>query len=86
MALYIDDYTIVDTSYLVHACMVNPDHDAPPRTPYLLCILLHVGDLVHPCAIEYPTRASRDTAFEALLALVREERDAAEAEREEGEE
>lgn len=73
MALFVDDYAIFDTAYLIHAFPVNPDDDAPPGTPYLLCVATHLGQHASECTVQYPTRALRDAAFEDLVALVRKE-------------
>lgn len=74
MSMYIDDYGIVDVSYIVHACMVDPceEHDHEKRE-YLIGLVLHVGHVGHVCSIAYPQRHLRDAAFEQLIALVKQE-------------
>jgi len=74
MSLYADDYGIVDTTYIVHACMVDPCEEHPEERPtYLIGFVLHVGQRSHQCSIEYPQRSLRDAAFEDIVRLVKQE-------------
>lgn len=69
---YIDEYAIVDLSYLVHAVPVNPCEEHA-HEDYLLGLLLHVGHQGYQVAHAYPTRALRDAAFEKICALIQQE-------------
>jgi hypothetical protein len=72
--MYCDDYAILDTKYIVYACMVDPYRDDPDERPeYLIALVLHVGHQGHPSAINYPNRSLRDMAFEQLVAIVKRE-------------
>ena len=71
MAMYVDDYGIVDTEYIVDATPINPSEDGV--TEYVIGIVLHVGMHSHCVAHVYPTRALRDAAFEQLCALIKQE-------------
>ena len=75
MGMYADDYGIVDTSYIVHACMIDfePCEEHPDtKSEYLIGLLLHVGQ-GHQCSISYPQRSLRNMAFEQIVALVKRE-------------
>ncbi len=74
MSIYVDDYGIVDTQYIVHACMIDPcAEDSGLKPEYLIAFWLHVGHQGHPCSTSYPQRHLRDMAFEQLVALVKRE-------------
>jgi hypothetical protein len=68
--LHLDDYAILDTSYIVHAVPINPcaEHD---DGDYLIGLVLHVGHQAFQVAQAYPTRALRDQAFEQIQAVMR---------------
>jgi hypothetical protein len=67
---HLDDYAILDVSYIVHAVPINPsaEHD---DEEYLIGLVLHVGTQALQVAQMYPTRALRDQAFEQIQARVR---------------
>lgn len=69
--MYVDDYALLDVSYLVHAFPLNPcaEHPTDPEE-WLIACLLHVGKKAHRCTLSYPTRALRDEAFEAIGAML----------------
>ncbi|HEX6827094.1 MAG TPA: hypothetical protein VF077_12325 [Nitrospiraceae bacterium] len=71
--MYVDDYCMIDTAYIIHACLVNPCPDHPDDHPWLIGLLLGIGTKRERCTLAYPTRALRDQAFEQLGALVRAE-------------
>jgi hypothetical protein len=83
MSMFCDDYGMVNVHYLVYASTLDlPAEDRLGEAPaYLITLMLHVGHMGHACAIHYPQRHLRDTAFEALVALV--QRETAEVEDEE---
>lgn len=72
--IFVDDYNIVDLSYLVQAFPLNPcaAHPTDPEE-WLIAVLLHVGKAKHCTTMSYPTRALRDDAFEAIGQRVRVE-------------
>ncbi len=70
MALYTDDYGMLDTRYIVHACLINPCEE-PAGEEYLIGLILHVGPEAFRCSMAYPTRQRRDAAFEELSVMVR---------------
>jgi hypothetical protein len=72
MAMYVDDYGIVDTEYIVDATPMNPSEEHG-IAEYVIGIILHVGMHSHCVAHVYPTRALRDAAFEQLCALIKQE-------------
>ena len=67
--LYVDEYGLVDTSYLVHASPFNPcgEDDCEPQS-WFIGLLFHVGTKAHHATLVYPTRAHRNQAFETLCA------------------
>ena len=69
--LYIDEYAILDVSYIIHAFPLNPcvEHPADPEE-WLIAVLLHVGKKAHRATLSYPTRQLRDEAFEAIGAML----------------
>jgi hypothetical protein len=69
--MYVDDYTVLDVSYLIHAFPLNPcaEHPTDPEE-WLIAALLHVGKKAHRATLSYPTRQLRDKAFEAIGAMV----------------
>jgi hypothetical protein len=71
MALYCDDYVILDTQSILFATTLDPD-DPEVEQPYLIMLLLWAA-VEHLAAINYPSRGLRDTAFEQIVALVRHE-------------
>lgn len=72
--MYCDDYGIIDTNYIVHACMVDLCPERPDEKPeYLIGVVLHVGQQSHQCSLSYPQRSLRDMAFEQLVAIVKRE-------------
>jgi hypothetical protein len=75
--LYVDDYGLVDTAYLVHAFPLNPcpAHETDPEE-WLIALLLHVGTKVRRATLVYPTRALRDQAFETLCRVATASADA----------
>lgn len=72
---HIDDYSIVDLDYLVHAVPVNPG-DPPQADPadlfhqYGIGLVLHVGTQCVPVLHWYPNQGLRDAAFERLCTLM----------------
>lgn len=81
MALFVDDYAILDTNAIVFASVVNPcDYDLDDDQTYLIALMLRVGHVGHSCCIEYPQRGLRDAAFEQLVALTKQASRAAEEE------
>jgi len=72
MALYTDDYSIVDTAFIAHAVPINPcpEHGEPD---WLIGLLLAIGDRGYQVAQCYPTRALRDLAFERIVARMQRE-------------
>jgi hypothetical protein len=74
MSMYVDDYGMIDTHYIIHACMIDPCTEHPGEKPeYLIGLLLHVGHQGHQCSVSYPQRHLRDMAFEQLVAMVKRE-------------
>ena len=67
--LYVDEYGLVNVTYLVHASPFNPcgEHDCEPQS-WFIGLLFHVGTKSRHATLVYPTRAHRDQAFEALCA------------------
>lgn len=68
MALYADEYNLVDTTYIVHATRYDPPESTPPV--YAIALRLHVGVKAPRCWLEYPSPEARDTAFGTLIALM----------------
>ena len=70
--IYVDHYGIVDLEILVHAVPLDPctDADHGHETPGWRIGLVLYGGTTHVSALTYPTRAFRDTAFEAMCALM----------------
>ena len=70
--IYIDDYTMVDCYYLVHATPVDPCPEHPAVDGWRIGLVLtgHGTQALHVSAASYPTRALRDAAFEALSGLM----------------
>lgn len=68
--MYVDDYVILDTAYIIHAFPINPCPDHPEDSDFLIGVLLGIGKRAERCALAYPTRQLRDDAFEQLCALV----------------
>jgi hypothetical protein len=74
MSMYVDDYGMIDTHYIIHAAMIDPCTEHPGEKPeYLIGLLLHVGPQGHMCSISYPQRHLRDMAFEQLVTMVKRE-------------
>ena len=69
--MYVDEYAILDVSYLVHAFPLNPcaEHPGDPEA-WLIAGLLHVGKKAHQVTLSYPTRQLRDAAFETIGAML----------------
>ena len=69
--LYVDEYGLVDVTYLVHAFPFQPplcaDHEEEPPV-WLIGLIFHIGTKAQRSTLSYPTRAHRDQAFEALCA------------------
>ena len=68
--LYIDEYSLIDVTYLVHAFPFSPgdEHEDAPQQ-WSIGLLFHVGTKAQHSALVYPTREHRDKAFEALCAM-----------------
>ena len=68
--LYVDEYGLVDVTYLVHAFPFNacPEHDEEPQA-WHIGLIFHIGTKAPHSTLTYPTRAHRDQALEALCAL-----------------
>jgi hypothetical protein len=81
--MYVDDYCIIDTDFIIHAFPINPCPDHPEDSEYLIGVLLGIGKRAERCSLVYPTRPLRDAAFEQLCALVRMELGEEEGEAEE---
>ncbi len=71
--MFVDDYSIVDTSYIIHAFPINPCSEHPDDQDYHIGLLLGVGTKGVRSSMTYPTRQRRDAAFEQLCAMVRAE-------------
>jgi hypothetical protein len=71
MAMYVDDYAILDTDYLISAHTFSGD--GPDDGVYYIGILLHVGEHGERVGLEYPSRQQRDTAMQALGRLLKAE-------------
>lgn len=72
MALYIDDYGTVDTTYIISATLVDPPDASPSSSNrWLILMVLNVGDEPVNMAFSYPSRVLRDGAFENLCELLR---------------
>lgn len=71
--MYLDEYNIIDTTYIIHACLVNPCQDHPDDHPWGIGVLLALGKKGTRAFLEYPTREYRDTAFEQIGEMVRAE-------------
>ena len=69
---YIDEYVILDLTYVVHAFPLNPsaEHVTDPEE-WLICVLLHVGKKAYRETLGYPTRVLRDDAFAAICDRLR---------------
>jgi hypothetical protein len=67
---HLDDYAILDCSYIVHAVPINPGAEHGDED-YLIGFVLHVGHQALQVAQAYPTRALRDQAFEQMQMQVR---------------
>lgn len=78
--MHVDDYNIIDTSYILHACLVDPCPEHPDDHPWLIGLLLGLGKKGERCTLAYPTRESRDAAFEQIGEMVRAEQGLAEEE------
>lgn len=73
MTIHVDDYSIVNVHYIVHAVPVDPcdEHGGKPEdNDWLIGLILHVGHQAFQVAQGYPTRERRDAAFEAIAALI----------------
>jgi hypothetical protein len=69
MPICVDDYSIVDTTYIVHAIPVNScKRDTHPD--WLIGMILHVGHHAFQVAQCYPTQGVRDAAFEKISVLM----------------
>jgi hypothetical protein len=66
---HMDDYSILDCFYIVHAVPINPCAEHGPDA-YLIGLILHVGSQAFQMVQMYPTRALRDQAFESIQARV----------------
>ena len=74
MALYVDDYGAVETSYVIAASLINP-YDTSTQTSalWLLVLILDVGDEPISTVFTYPSRVLRDGAFETLCHVLKRE-------------
>ena len=78
MAMYVDEYGIIDTNCLVHAVPIDPcaqcdDENHHHTNEYVIHLLLAVGGQGYQLAQMYPTKGLRDAAFEKLCAKVQQE-------------
>lgn len=72
--MYCDDYGIINTNFIAHACMIDLCPEHPGEQPeYLIGFILHVGHHGYQCSLSYPQRSLRDMAFEQLVAIVKRE-------------
>lgn len=71
--MYVDDYACLDIYYLVNAYKVDPCEDNPDDHEYLIAGILHVAQQAIPLHLVYPAAGYRDAAFEAIVALVKQE-------------
>lgn len=69
--MYVDDYSIIDTGYIIHACLVNPCAEHAADHPWGIGLLLGLGKNGTRAFLEYPTREYRDAAFEQIGEMVR---------------
>ena len=79
MAMFVDDYCIVETNTLLCATLLEPctdpehehEHDGPKGWAIALWLAAGPHTPYHALVV-YPTRPLRDAAFEALGAMVRQ--------------
>lgn len=71
MSMHVDDYNILDTSFIIHALPLDPCEHEQDGEDYLIGVLLGVGKKGVHITLPYPTRPLRDAAFEEIAALVK---------------
>ena len=73
MSFFIDEYAIVDVDYIVTAFPVNLETtgEFAEENPFIIALILNIGEEGFRTAMEYPSRLRRDVAFEALTELLK---------------
>jgi hypothetical protein len=71
--LFIDEYSIIHTEYIVQALPVNlVGETETDEDVYVIALILHVGKKAFRSTLEYPSRRHRDAAFEGLSAAMQQ--------------